>query len=111
MSGSASGDRGRSAPKRLAVGVTLLSVTVGALVTAAAAVTGAGLCSTPDVGSELGPPPDIVCYQLVRTLSERVGVATALITAVMALTVVGLSRLIVGSGDPAGVSARRRSLG
>ena len=105
------GEGGRSSPKRLAVAVTLLSVTVAAVVAAAAAVAAAGLCSAPDIGSETGPPPDIVCYQLVRTLSERMGLATALITAVMALTVVGLSRLIVGDGDTAGVSARRRSLG
>jgi hypothetical protein len=111
MTGSAVEEGGRASPKRLAVAVTLLSVTVGAVVAAAAAVMAAGLCSTPDVGSEMGPPPDIVCYQLVRSLSERMGLATALMTAVMALTVVGLSRLIVGEGDPTGIAARRQSLG
>jgi hypothetical protein len=39
-------------------------------------------------------PADMVCYHLVRTLAERVGIATGLMTAILALTVVGLSRLV-----------------
>jgi len=52
-----------------------------------------------------GGPADVVCYHLVRTLAERVGIATALVTAILALTVVGLSRLVTEearSGTPDG---------
>ena len=89
----------RSPHRRLAAGVTLLSVTVAAVVAAAAAATGAALCSAPVAGTDLPTPPDVVCYQLVRTLAERVGVAAGLVTAMMALTVVGLSRLVTGGED------------
>jgi hypothetical protein len=34
-----------------------------------------------------------VCFDLVRTLSERIGVATAVVTVIMVLTMVGLARL------------------
>jgi len=77
--------------------VTLVAVTVGAVVTAAAAVSGAGVCAVPatdpDIPAALG---DQVCYHLVRTLAERVGLATAALTAIIALTFIGLSRLAAG---------------
>jgi len=75
--------------------VTLLAVTVGAVVAAIAAVSGAGTCDAPSVDPLISSgPADVVCYHLVRTLAERVGIATALVTAILALTVVGLSRLV-----------------
>ena len=73
----------------------LLAVTVGAVVAAMAAVSGAGTCDAPSVDPMVsGGPADVVCYHLVRTLAERVGIATAMVTAILALTVVGLSRLV-----------------
>lgn len=74
--------------------MTLVAVTVGAVVTAAAAVSGAGICAAPSIDLDLpAGPGDQVCYHLVRTLSERVGLATAALTAIIALTFIGLSRL------------------
>jgi hypothetical protein len=65
------------------------------MVAAAAAVAGAGGCGASSADSTLSSgPADAVCYHLVRTLAERVGIATALVTAILALTVVGLSRLV-----------------
>jgi hypothetical protein len=85
----------RSPGRTLAVRVTLLAVTVGAVVAAAAAVSGAGMCAAPSVDPVISSgAADNVCYHLVRTLAERVGIATALVTAILALTVVGLSRLV-----------------
>ncbi len=84
-----------SARRRMAAWVTLLAITVGGVVAAAAAVSGAGMCSTPLVDPERPSPPDAVCYQLVRTLAERVGLVAAVATAIMALTVIGLSRLVI----------------
>jgi hypothetical protein len=43
---------------------------------------------------------DEVCSRLVWTLSERVGVAAALVTAVVVLTMVGLARTASAGGDP-----------
>lgn len=72
-----------------------MAVTVGAVVAAAAAVSGAGTCAAPSVDPVISSGPvDVVCYHLVRTLAERVGIATGLVTAVLTLTVVGLSRLM-----------------
>ena len=71
-----------------------MAATVGAVVTAAAALSGAGICAAPVLDPDLpAGPTDQVCYHLVRTLSERVGLATAALTAIIALTFVGLSRL------------------
>lgn len=79
-------------------------MTVGAVVAAAAAVSGAGTCAAPNVDPVVSSgPADMVCYHLVRTLAERVGIATGVVTAILALTVVGLSRLVTeqaGSGAP-----------
>jgi hypothetical protein len=81
--------------------VTLLAVTVGAVVAAAAAVSGAGICAAPTVDPVVSSgPADMVCYHLVRTLAERVGIATGLVTAILALTVVGLSRLVAEQARP-----------
>jgi hypothetical protein len=91
----------QTSPSRtLAVRVTLLAVTVGAVVAATAAMAGADGCAAPSVGA-IGSsgPGDVVCFHLVRTLAERVGIATALITAILTLTVVGLSRLVTEQGQ------------
>jgi hypothetical protein len=83
------------------LGVTLVAVTVGAIVTVAAAFSGAGGCSTGGADATLAVAPvDDVCYQLVRTLAERVGLLTAVMTAVFVLTVLGVSRVM--EGDPPG---------
>lgn len=84
----------RSPGRILAIRVALLAVTVGAVVAAGAAVTGAGGCSAP-TGA-----PDVVCFHLVRTLAGRVGIATGLVTAILTLTVVGLSRLVTEQVRP-----------
>jgi hypothetical protein len=78
--------------------VTLLAVTVGAIVAGAAAVSGAGSCA-PSAETASGGT-DVVCYHLVRTLAERVGIATAVVTAILALTVIGLSRLVSPQAGP-----------
>jgi hypothetical protein len=81
--------------RTLAVRVTLLAVTAGAVVAAAAAVSGAGTCAAPSADPVISSgAADTVCYHLVRTLAERVGIAAAAVTAILALTVVGLSRLV-----------------
>lgn len=66
--------------------MTLPASVVGGLVGRAAASAGAGECGA--VG-----PTDAVCSQMVATLSRRVGLATAVMTAIVFLTVIGLSRL------------------
>ena len=71
------------------VRVTALAVTLGALVASAAAVDGLGTCAH---AASVGAPADPVCFQLVRTLAGRVGVATAVATAVVVLTMIGLAR-------------------
>jgi len=90
--GRSEADKSESPRRKLAVRVTLLAVTVGALVAGAAAVSGAGSCA-PSAGTVSSATADVVCYHLVRTLAERVGIATAVVTAILALTVIGLSRL------------------
>jgi len=77
--------------------VTLIAAIVGAVVTAAAAVSGAGICGAPAIDPDIpAVPGDQICYQLVRTLAERVGLATAALTVIIALTFIGLSRLAAG---------------
>jgi hypothetical protein len=98
----AAGGRGALKPKRsLALKVTMLSITVGSVVAVASALAGTGMCSGagPDSTPPAGPV-DTVCYQLVRTLSERVGLMAACATAIIVLTMVGLSRLAVGPERP-----------
>ena len=76
----------------MAIGVTLVAVTVGAVVTAAAAFSGAGGCAVPGGGPATPVTPvDDVCYHLVRTLAERAGVLSAVMTAILVLTVIELS--------------------
>ncbi|HCO03407.1 MAG TPA: hypothetical protein DIT48_08635 [Actinobacteria bacterium] len=81
----------------LAVRVAFLSITVGGAVTALAAWSGAGGCAGPEVP---GVAPDPVCFDLVRTLSERIGVATAVVTVIMVLTMVGLAKLGAAEARP-----------
>ncbi|MGH2555366.1 MAG: hypothetical protein ACRDHO_06580 [Actinomycetota bacterium] len=86
--------------RTLAVRVTLLAVTVGAVVAATAAMAGADGCAAPNVGAiGSSSPGDVVCFHLVRTLAERVGIATGLVTAILTLTVIGLSRLVTEQGQ------------
>jgi hypothetical protein len=87
--------------------VTLVAVTAGAVVTVAAAFSGAGGCaaSYPSAAAP-GSPVDDVCYHLVRTMAERAGALTAVMTAIFALTVVGLSRVMSGSEEPSGSADR-----
>jgi hypothetical protein len=78
----------------------LVAVTVGAVVTAAAALSGAGGCASPGMGPVTpATPVDDVCYHLVRTLAERAGLLSAVMTAILVLTVIGLSR-VLAEGRP-----------
>jgi hypothetical protein len=78
----------------------LVAVTAGAVVTVAAALSGAGPCSSPATDPALPVPPvDDVCYHLVRSMAERAGLLTAVLTAIVVLTVVGLSRVLEGHQD------------
>jgi hypothetical protein len=78
-----------------------MAVTVGAVVTAAAALSAAGVCASPSVDPGIpAGPADQVCYHLVVTLSERVGLLTAAFTAIITLTFIGLSRISAGQGRP-----------
>jgi hypothetical protein len=79
----------------LALRVGLLGLIVGAVGTAAAVSSAWGACDPPDP-SVAGDP---VCYSLVRTLSERMGVAAAVATVVIVLTMVGLSRFSVDRAE------------
>ena len=79
-----------------------MAVTVGAVVTAVAAFSGAGGCAAPGLGPATPETPvDDVCYHLVRTLAERAGLLSAVRTAILVLTVIGLSRVMAG-GRPEG---------
>jgi hypothetical protein len=73
----------------------VIAVSVGAAVAILAGISGAGGCAP---GLDTGPG-DSVCYDLVRTLSERVGVAAGAATAILVLTMVGLARTS-DPGDP-----------
>lgn len=75
---------------RLAIGVTVLASVVGGMVGAAAANAGAAECSGPGIGVA---STDNVCAHLVATLAQRVGLVTAAATAIIVLTIMGLSRL------------------
>jgi hypothetical protein len=65
--------------------VTVLAALVGATVGGAALLSAAGDCA--------GPPADLVCQHLARILSERLGIAAALVTVIVVLTFAGLARL------------------
>jgi len=98
----------KSSRRALGVGVTLLSVTVGALASAASALAGAGMCAVPSFDPAIPPGPrDNVCLALVRTLALRVGVMSAGATAIVVLMAVGLSRLVVGPDGPSGLESER----
>ena len=79
---------GRLVRTRLAMWVVLVALTVGAVVAMLAGASGAGGCA-PELDAG---PADAVCYDLVRTLSERVGVAAGAVSAILMLTMVGLAR-------------------
>ena len=82
--------------------VTVIAVTVGAVVTAAAAFSSIGACAGPAIDPALpAAPADDVCYHLVRSMAERTGVMAAAVTAILVLTMVGLSRM-VDEGAPGG---------
>ena len=86
--------------RSLAFWVPVAALVTGALVTVFSAVAGAGNCSI-DAGPSGLPsePPDPVCYQLVRTMSERVGLVTAVATVIVVLTMVAVSRMAGGTLD------------
>jgi hypothetical protein len=90
--------------RSLAARVGALALTLGALVAGWAAVTGNGSCAAArDLiqGNAAFLGVDDACYALVRTMSFRVGVAVAVATAIVVLTMVGLARLAsVSSTDP-----------
>jgi hypothetical protein len=87
------------------VAVSVLAASVGALVTAASLTTGMGGCAGPGPQGPGGPDP--VCVRLVWTLAERMGLATAVLTAVLILTFVGLARTASASRT---LEARRAPL-
>jgi hypothetical protein len=78
--------------------VGALAVVVGMIVAAAALLSVAGDCA--------GPPVDLVCRHLIRTLSERLGVVAAFVTAVALLTMAGVARL---NADPSRRARERRT--
>jgi hypothetical protein len=85
--------------RSLAFWVPLAALVTGALVTVFSSVAGAGNCAVDAGPGGLPPePPDAVCYQLVRTMSERVGLVTAVATVIVVLTMVAVSRMARGSG-------------
>jgi hypothetical protein len=49
---------------------------------------------------------DDVCYHLVRTLAERAGLLSAVMTAILILTVIGLSRVLEDADGHAGPTDR-----
>jgi hypothetical protein len=88
--------RPRLSGRALALRVGLLGLVVGAVGTAAAVSSAWGTCDPS--GSNPGDP---VCYALVRTLSERIGILAAIATVIIVLTMVGLAR--ASAADPAGL--------
>jgi len=89
--------------RRLAVRVTLIAVTVGAVAAAAAAFSGSGPCAETSLDPAFpARVADPVCYALVRTMAERVGLLTAVFTAILILTVIGVSRVGGHQAGPAG---------
>ena len=89
----------------LAVRVTALSLAVGTVVAIASGASADGMCS--GLRTSRNAPAnatDRVCLHLVRTLSTRVGVMAACATAIIVLTMVGLSRLAVGPEPPLAAS-------
>jgi hypothetical protein len=78
--------------QRLAARLAVLAVAVGATVTAISAYVGVSACRGAEAEAA-GLPGDRVCYDLVRTLSEREGIVAAAATVVFALMMLGLSRL------------------
>jgi hypothetical protein len=79
----------------LALWVTLGATGVGALVAVMGALSGGGACGGPGAAGSGVPdlPADAVCSSIARTVAERAGLVTALVTAVVILTAIGLSRL------------------
>ena len=53
---------------------------------------GAAGCAESGMGGGAVPSGDPTCYELVATLSRRMGLAAAAATVVIVLTIVGLSR-------------------
>jgi hypothetical protein len=75
----------------------MLGAGAGGAVAAAAAASGAGICVAPALDPSFRSY-DPVCGQLVRTLALRVGLLSAMVTALMVLMVVGLARLAAQDG-------------
>jgi hypothetical protein len=93
----------------LAVRVTALSLAVGTVVALASGASADGVCSGPPANRNTSAnAADRVCIHLVRTLSTRIGLMTACATAIIVLTMVGLSRLAVGPEPPLAASQLER---
>ncbi len=71
----------------------MLAVLVGVIVAGISEGAGATGCSGPRRGLVQGGARDAVCDQLVQTLAGRVGVAAAIATAVIVLSLAGVRRL------------------
>ncbi len=101
--------------RSLAARVGVLAVALGALAAGWAAMTGNGTCGSARAliqGDAAFLGVDDACYALVRTMSLRVGVAVAVATAIVVLTMVGLARLgSVSSTDPLEVGEGLRPSG
>jgi hypothetical protein len=72
--------------------VALLAAVAGVAVTVAAGRAAGGQCGAMEV-EHVRTVADPICSQLVRTLSTRMGVAAAVATVVIILTMAGLARL------------------
>jgi hypothetical protein len=75
--------------------VVLVSAAVGAVVTFVAARAAGGQCGAIELG-HTRVAADPVCDRLVRTLATRMGMASAVATIVILLTMAGLARLAAG---------------
>ncbi len=82
---------GAGPARRLALRLLVASALVGGVVTFLAGRAAGGQCGAIEVDN-IRVAADPVCDQLVRTLSARVGLASALATVVIVLTMAGLRR-------------------
>ena len=94
---------GRRPRGALLARIAFVAAAVGGLVAAAAAWAGSGMCDAPGL-VPAGEGADPVCGQLVRSMAARTGIAVAVVTAVVVLTMVGLSRISRGTVRPSDAS-------
>ena len=91
---------------RFALRLLLVSGVVGVLVTFAAGRTAGGACGALEAG-QARVAADPICDQLVRTLSTRMGLASAIATVVIVLTMAGIARLNASQAGGTWRSPRR----